>query len=103
MADSPTPWVDAEEVDLQECIKIETSTSGTRRYVTKYVSAKLARSLERLVHQQQEMLQEVCSLEPDISQGLFESGRSQGLAEAQHYAIRALAAYAALKKEIESK
>ena len=44
---SDTPRTDAEELDLRECIAVETFPNGCRQYVRKYVPSKLARELER--------------------------------------------------------
>lgn len=44
---SDTPETDANEVNLYECISVETMGSGKQRYVIKYVPSYITRRLER--------------------------------------------------------
>jgi hypothetical protein len=51
---SKTPRTDAEEIDLSESIKVELQSTGRRRVVEKYVTAKFARQLEIELSQERE-------------------------------------------------
>jgi hypothetical protein len=53
-APSKTPRTDAEEIDLSESIKVELQSTGRRRVVEKYVTAKFARQLEIELSQERE-------------------------------------------------
>lgn len=41
-----TPLTDANEVDLNECLSVQTHSDGRRSYVEKYVPSHIARRLE---------------------------------------------------------